>query len=73
MLKKQVGAEHLARQKQEIVPSDGKRRLTDGTVIESITFFSRSERDVPQGEVRGTTPNGSSFQVTVPLATLVDL
>ena len=73
MERHQVGAGHLGRQRKEIVPSDGKRKLTDGTVIESITFFSRSERDVPQGEVRGTTPNGSIFQVTVPLTALTDL
>ena len=70
----QVSARFLARRNEQALPeqNDGVRRLRDGTVIESITFPSRKERHVPQGEVRGIDSNGVKFSIAIPLSDITN-
>ncbi len=64
MEKGQVGARHVARQRGLLPPFDSQRRLTDGTVIKE----TRIDRDRGEGVVVGTTRDGGSFCISVPLA-----
>ena len=62
--KSQVGARHVARQNGSFVPSDGPRRLTDGTIITQ----ARIDPSRDEGVVTGITKNGGHFRISVPLA-----
>lgn len=64
MGKEQVGARHVARTRGILQPSDGRRRLTDGTIINQTHI----DRDRGEGVVVGTTRDGGSFRISVPLA-----
>jgi hypothetical protein len=64
MAKDQIGARHVARQRGLLPPSDGQRRLTDGTTIN----WTRIDHDRGEGVVVGTTKDGGHFRISVPLA-----